>query len=226
MMSVLAAFICYESVAVGGESALPTFTDPETARPVQSQPALEFPHVLRGTELVIQHLAQYDGPFLEGRTETPVANVAALMIYNPTDQGVAELEVELEQGGEILSFYLTCLPPKSRVLVLEGEGKLYSRETVTACRCIRICRQNFEMAEGSVSVREAEGKLQITNLTGETIPDVTLLHKQYFSDGAFYLGGITYETVVAELMPGESREILPEFYAPGYCRVVAVRQKK
>lgn len=227
-LMILMASMCLQKVDAEGKTMMPLFSCPDTAQPIftRQETALEFPFVLRGTELIVQQLAAYDGSFLESGGEEPVAGVAALMIYNPTAQGVAALEVGLVQGEETLHFALTYLPPKSRILVLEKEGKSFSQQPVTACRCTQIVVQDFGLQQNHISVAEKNGKLQITNLTTETLFQVVVYHKQYYREGEFYLGGITYQTVVEELSPGESREILPEFYSAGYCRAVAAQWKK
>lgn len=190
--------------------------EPETTAPK----ALEFPIVVTDTGLIVQNMAQYEGPFLESEDQEPVARVAALMIYNPGSKMITSAELVLTQGGRTLRFFFTCLPPQSRVLVLEKNRQLYSSEPVRSCQCLSFTEEIPQSS--SIQVTDSENGLAIVNFYDED-KTVTLYYKQYITDGNFYLGGITGQTRVEHLAAGENREILAAGYAPGYCRIVAVK---
>lgn len=181
---------------------------------------LEFPVVVSGTELIVQNMAQYEGPFLEAEDQEPVARVAALMIYNPGSKMISSAELVLTQGGRTLRFFFTCLPPQSRVLVLEKNRQLYSSEPVRSCLCVSFTEETPQPS--SIQVTDSENGLAIVNFYNED-KTVTLYYKQYITEGDFYLGGVTGQTLVEHLAAGESREISAAGYAPGYCRIVAVK---
>ena len=191
-------------------------TESETTAPK----VLEFPIVVTGTELIAQNMAQYEGPFLEAEDQEPVARVAALMIYNPGSKMIASAELVLTQGERTLRFFFTCLPPQSRVLVLEKNRQLYSSEPVCSCQCLSFTEETPQSS--SMQITDSENGLTVRNLYEED-KTVTLYYKQYITDGNFYLGGITAQTRVEHLAAGENREILAAGYAPGYCRIVAIK---
>ena len=80
---------------------------------------------------------------LENDSREPVSGVAALMVYNPGSHGVYQVTVQLLLGDAVLTFEIACLPPHSRVLVLEKDAKPYSRQSVQSCLCLSFSRENF-----------------------------------------------------------------------------------
>ena len=197
--------------------------DAEQTVQVQTQdlPALEFPYVVRGTELIVQKFTQYEGPFpLDGSGE-PLAHVAALMIYNPGKDMIADAQILVHQGQETLRFSFTYLPSASRILVLENTGKAYENMPIVSCSCSYITKGNWNLREETLEIWEDRGHLRVENTSGEALSAVTLYYKQYIADGDFYLGGETWDCTVKDLVPGESREVLPKLYAPGYTKIVS-----
>lgn len=205
--------------------APPDFSEPTAAVTVMAtQPAqaVEFPFVLRNTELIVEHLGQYEGPYLEADGEEQVAGVAALMVYNPGNKSIQSAGITLTQGTDTLRFEITYLPPRSRVLVLEKDRQRYSGQAVTDCRCTSLSREAFDRSEDRIAVTEVAGQLTVENLTRDELTAVTLYYKQYAPEGNFFLGGITCRYVLGSLSPGEVRTVIPYRYAPGYSQVVAV----
>lgn len=207
----------------GGEEAREVVAFSPTVAPVESETVvhkiLEFPFVVRDTGLIVQHMAQYEGPFLESEEQEPVAQVAALMICNPGKRMVTSAELVLTQGERILRFSFTCLPPQSRILVLEAGGQLYSSEAVDSYQCLSFAEET--PPQPAVQVTDSENGLEITNRSS-VATTVTLYYKQYIGDGDFYLGGVTGQVQVKDLAVGESRNISPMGYAPKYCHIVKI----
>lgn len=185
-------------------------------------PALEFPYVVRGTELIVQHFSEYEGPFpLDGSGE-PLSHVAALMIYNPSNTMIADAQIVVQQDQQTLRFSFTYLPPASRILVLENTGKGYKTAPIVSCSCSYITKGNWNIREETLEIRENAGRLEVKNTSSEELAAATLYYKQYISDGDFYLGGETWDYTVKDIALGEHREFLPKLYAPGYTKIVAV----
>jgi len=201
-------------------------TTPEVVHTTQGEDVLEFPYVLGDAGLIVQHMAQYEGPFLEDGSQEPVAEVAAVMISNPRRQGVCSAELVLWQGEERLEFSLTYLPPGSKVLVLEKNGKGYRKEPVAQCVCTAIVTGDFFEENEKITVVEQEEGLIVENRTQELAEKVTVYYKEYMFDGNYYLGGRTRTAVVEKLLPGERRQILPYGYAPGYSRVICALEEE
>ena len=73
-----------------------------TTVPVQTEPtpapALEFPCVARGSELIVEKLLSYEGEFWEDGTNDYAVNIAALVVYNPAPFGIRKAELLIRQG--------------------------------------------------------------------------------------------------------------------------------
>ena len=156
LLAVTVVFLGIRGEGKEATHTVPSFSSPETTVPVtsESKETVEFPYVLRGTGLIAEHLAQYEGEFLENDSREPVSGVAALMVYNPGSHGVYQVTVQLLQGDAVLTFEIACLPPHSRVLVLERDARPYSRADVTACECLSFSADDFALREDSVELRE------------------------------------------------------------------------
>lgn len=224
LLAVTVVFLGIRGEGKEATHTVPSFSSPETTVPVtsESKETVEFPYVLRGTGLIAEHLAQYEGEFLENDSREPVSGVAALMVYNPGSHGVYQVTVQLLQGEAVLTFEIACLPPHSRVLVLEKDAKPYSRQSVQSCLCLSFSRENFGVQGEKVSLREENGSLILKNISGKTLPAVVVIYKQYAPQGKFYLGGAVDRCEIGVLEPEESVAVMPYGYAPGYSHVLAI----
>lgn len=224
LLAVTVVFLGIRGEGKEATHTVPSFSSPETTVPVtsESKETVEFPYVLRGTGLIAEHLAQYEGEFLENDSREPVSGVAALMVYNPGSHGVYQVTVQLLQGDAILTFEIACLPPHSRVLVLEKDAIPYSRQSVQSCLCLSFSRENFGVQGEKVSLREENGSLILKNISGKTLPAVVVIYKQYAPQGKFYLGGAVDRCEIGVLEPEESVAVMPYGYAPGYSHVLAI----
>lgn len=212
---------------------VPSFaTDAATQSPTKkpTQPTAEqmsgttgFPFALEYTSLVAQKLIAYDGAYLEDGLEENVVDIAALVLENTGTTGIEYAQIVLMQGGRELYFDATYIPPKSTVLLLEDNKQPYSDAPATACRCRTVIPGVFDRAERSVSVKETGMcTLEVTNLTEQEMDCVRVYYKLHEGEKDLYVGGITYSTVIPNLLPGETRAITPYRYASGYAQVVAV----
>ena len=226
VIGLVVAAICWDSAevtkAVPTES-LPVFQAQATEPSMKKE--LEFPIVVKGSELIAEHTAQYEGPFLEDETQEPVSGVMALMVYNPGAAFVENALLCIQQGERILLFEITMLPPRSRVLVLEKNGQVYSEEALSRCVCLSL-EYGSVMTEQYITVSEENGTLVIENRSDQNVKGVTLCYKQFDYGKGFYLGGHTNCESIGDLLPWESREVVPCRYVYGYSKVVAVLEKE
>ncbi len=218
---VVVAALFWTAADAAPVESKPVFTQPESTGGKETAVAevLEFPIVISGTELIIQHSAGYEGPFLEDSTQEPVSEVMGLMVYNPTPRYVQQAVFQLQQGGRTLFFEITYLPPGSRVLVLEKNGQLYSKDPVHACCCLSLLML-AEPDKPEIAVQEGEGKLTVSNTGQEAAEKITVYYKQYYEQEGFYLGGRTDSVEIRGLLSGQSRELVPYRYVCGYSRIV------
>lgn len=187
------------------------------------QESLEFPVVVRSTGLIIQNIVNYEGVLLESDSHEPAADMMALMVYNSTDKMILSAELLLQQQERELRFLITWLPPHSKLLVVEQQGQAYQNAPVSGCSCLFL--DTREQGEINVEVLEQSAGLLVKNLGEMTARQVLIHYKQYIPQGDFYLGGITKTAELVDLQAGESRDLFPPGYAPGYSRVVAVETK-
>lgn len=187
----------------------------------QAAQTVSLPCVLPEAQLIAQTMASYEGEF-PGDGEY-VADAAALMVCNTGTDTVRAALVNVVQGQRQLFFYLTFLPPGGKVLVVEQNGQLFSREAVTDCRVMLLERTGVPDCSG-FTVEETDEGLQITNNT-HTHDTVRVYYKSFYAPEDFYLGGITRSVIVEDLMPGEQRSVLPPHYAPGYSKAVWVEKE-
>ena len=221
---VLGSILCLGFIRWGspeGQPAvqfLPTETDASavTAAP----PSIELPCVARGSRLIIENLVSFEGDFWEDGSDRYVVDVMALVVYNPGNAMIRCAEITVQQGQRQLRFAISCLPPNSRVLVLERSGIAFSAEPLSACRCdlLTVIEPTPHLTTepaGPVTVR-------LHNETGQSFQEVILCCKRYDADSGLYLGGITYITPAGPLAPGETAELAPARYVEGCRRIVCI----
>lgn len=182
---------------------------------------VEFPYAIPGTPLVVEGLVSYEGAFLENIAREEVSEVAALMVRNTGEYGVGESKVIVKQDSRILRFFLTELPPKSSMLVLEEAAQRYSREPVQACEGTATCEKDGWYPEQYLEIREIEpGGLEIINCWTASLQGLRFCYKPAYPEGNFYLGGITWDFFVGELEPGETVQVYPEHYCCGVSKIL------
>lgn len=201
---------------------------PKPERPVvpavTEPPALEFPYAIPGTDLVIQKVDSYDGIFLEDGSDQNVTGICAMVLVNTGSTGVEYANISLNQKGTILEFQATVIPAGATVVVQEYNAAPYRNVAFTGCSADVAVAESFEMSVGVIEVKEnADGSLQVTNLTDKTIPCVRVFYKFALEKGSVYVGGITYTAKVVDLAPGASQRLIPSHYAAGSSEIVMVR---
>ena len=131
----------------------------------------------------------------------------------------ASVTVYTENSQYIFEGFM--LPAKSSVLIPDINGKkLYDTQIRRIFGWITV-KGNKSMPQ--INVMETENNaLLLQNTSGSRIQNLVLYHRTYISDGAFYMGGNVFASVVEEIPPGECVKYYPENYASGYSRVVAM----
>ena len=78
----------------------------------------------------------------------------------------------------------------------------------------------------SLFVQETEaGELYVENLSGHDISDITVYHRTFIQEGNYYIGGKAFETRIPFVASGKIIEVLPQYYAYGYSKIVWIGQK-
>lgn len=190
---------------------------------VASQHAGALPVRVPGTGLEIQALVQYEGPYWEDGTGDHVHNVAALMLYNPTQTDIVSAEVVLMRQEQAYTFTFSCLPAGERLLVPEKNRQPYFRGEVTGCRCTELITGALTPEDPTVTLRQSGmSGIVLENQTRRELETVRLYYKLYLSEEQMYVGGTTYEITAQDLPAGGRQEVTPDKFVWGYSAVVSI----
>lgn len=197
-------------------------TEP-TVYPLNNPGGVTFPVTFPGSGLTVQDMAVYEGPFSEDGSADNVTDVAAVILCNSSDQGIAYGEVTLQLEGVQYCFVFTYLPPGGRILVPEASRKPYQEGCITDCRCVKLVREDFSLAQDTIRVTpKGMAGIMLENITQETLQHVYLRYKLHLNQEDIYIGGVTYRLEVGTLLPGQTVEVLPERFVWGYSTIVEI----
>jgi len=208
------------------KQAGPVFSPAETVTRMTESPQPEgaLPVKVPGTQLRIQALVRYEGPYWEDGTGEHVSNVAALLLENTGEEGISYAQVSLLLDGNKYEFEFTYLPAGARVLVPEKNRQPYVLGQVTDCRCGRLVTASFGSDTEKVRVRQnGMAGIVLENLTDRDLKTVCLYYKLYLSGEDVYIGGTTYRMEAGQLPSGGNLEVTPEHFVWGYSAVVDIR---
>lgn len=191
--------------------------------PMNHQNCVTFPVTFPGSGLTVQDMAVYEGPFSEDGSADNVTDVAAVILCNSSDQGIAYGEVTLQLDESQYSFVFTYLPPGGRILVPEASRKPYRESCITDCRCVKLVRENFSLAQDKIRVTsKGMAGVVLENKTDQTLQHVYLRYKLHLNQEDIYIGGVTYRLEVGTLQPGQTVEVTPEHFVWGYSAIVEI----
>lgn len=195
---------------------------PATEMAHRSQP-LTFPYTLPDSGMIVEDMVSYSGTFRENGQDEVVENVAALMLYNPSERMVEFAAVSVEWGGKTLYFFVYRLPPNSRCLIPEKGKSTFQDTILTGCRelCVRWTYQEFSRHQ--LDYLGAGKQLTIINRDGRQQEHVTVWYKQYVREGDYYLGGVAYSEHLVFLLAEERRTVTPTYYEAGKTKIVSIR---
>ena len=193
----------------------------EKVQPTQLA-AVEFPCAMAGELLMAEEVECYTGPYWEDGSGETVENIAALMVYNPTNKMLEFGAFSLEQDGKKLYFFAYRVPPESRCLILEYEKKPWSANAITDCRMLEARWTSQEFSREQIDYLGLDHTLTVINRDGRQLSQVTVWYKRYDQERQCYIGGIAYSSRFLLLQPEEHRTILPTHYRAGECRIVRI----
>ncbi len=184
--------------------------------------ALTFPYTIPESGLVVESVLSYSGIYMEDGTGDTVSDITGLLLYNPTERMIRFGAFALEQNGRQLYFFVYCLPPESRCLILEKNRYAYTQQAITQCRQLNVRWDYQDMHSQEVHVVGFGETLTVVNLSQKRQRHVTLWYKRYDREGAYFLGGVAFSAYAFRLKAQEQRTLTPEYYDAGKARVVAV----
>lgn len=193
----------------------------ETTVCVQEQ--LQFPYMIEGSNLVLERVVAYDGPFVEDGTNREVFGVTAIVLRNAGVNGVVQAKVTLQQQERVLYFETNTLPPGQTVLVIEKNKSEYIQEIFISCDAEQtVSDTQWWLKNPPLLEPVGMGSLNVYNPYDVPLDNLWLYYKTYQPDPGLYLGGITYKVGIRRLDPGQSLQINPPNYANGYSRIVRI----
>ncbi len=191
-------------------------------RPTEGKKEIGFPFEIPGTSLVAEALVHYDGPFLEDRSETELFNSVALLVRNNSHQGIAHAEITVK-GNENWTFEAQYIPPMGTVLVLESSGAQFNESQITECSGWETVWCEGWQIDSLLQIDSVDmGTIAVTNITEANLTNIRLLYKNWLPDSEIFVGGITYEVQICQLLPGETVLVQPDHYARGYSKFINV----
>lgn len=210
--SVMMLFLLTLSVTGAGEqTAVPAFAPAELTLPV----------TVEGTHIQVLYLMAYEGPFLEDGSMDEVVDAAALVVRNTSAYDIEKAGITVKTADGTLVFSAEYIPAGERLMILEQDRQLYTRQQPTQLSgWERLCAE-----QGTAAIQithEDMGTIRVTNTTDKALFNIRFLHKNYLPESDIYIGGITYETKLDSLQPGESVHIQPEHYAAGYSKIFRI----
>lgn len=190
---------------------------------IQSPEPITLPINVAGTDLLAQCFASYDGNYLETDAGNEVTGVAALLVQNSGETMVLQARVNLEQGSNSYTFWITMLPPGESVLVLDENAAQYQKAAFTACYGKAVCTQSGDASYPSVKIKAGENDtLVLQNVGKSTTPRLEIFYKSAYAQGLFYLGGRAKSVIAEPLQPGEKTVLKPEFYVEELSRILYI----
>ena len=185
--------------------------------------ALQFPFEIPGTTLIAEQIVSYDGQFSEEGSTSDVVNVAALLLYNYGQQGIAQTQIRLKAGQVWFEFSADTIPAGGRILVPEKNGKEFGPQKFSSCKGSQQADgTDWENTDRIRLEYPDMGTVVVTNLTDRTLSGICLYYKSYYEDGDFYVGGKTVAYYIEALAPNEYIQIYPYNYALGYSRFARI----
>ncbi len=181
---------------------------------------LRFPFLIEGTDLIAEYFVSYEGDFFEDKSGDFLIDCAALCVYNRGDAHIEFASVYIETLDGVYCFEGTCIPPHTKVVILEKYKSPYPRSPVyfAAGRTNNTQKENV-MEE--LLIRTVDmGRIEVINQSDGVLNDILLYYKQYDSQWDIYIGGVTYAVSAGSLQSGESIILFPGNYANGYSKVL------
>lgn len=214
-------FPTYSTIA--SLESIPEGTDSEVQSALETFVA---PVSVSGTNLVIDQIAAYDGPYIEDGTDREVVNVLALVLRNTANVGISHAELTFMRGKEEYRFTADTIPPGASVVVLEKQRKPYIDTSYTSCFGWTVEDDGIWLDKSILEITEVGmGTLSVHNISEKIQENVKIFYKTYLKDTQTLIGGITYTAMIPMITPGAMVEINPFHYASGYTQIVKVQSE-
>lgn len=227
VMAVIGALGCFFVAGRdGGEQVHGTSQETTTPQATPTHAVVALPYTLPGSGLIVEDVLSYDGVYPEDQSGDTVSQISALMLYNPSERMVDFGALALEKDGKQHYFFVYCLPPGGRCLILEKHRQPFTQGAITECRELSVRWEYQDLKREELNYLGFGQSLTIVNQTSRQQRHVTVWYKQYVHDKGYYLGGVAYSAHVFRLSPNEQRTLMPSHYDAGCCKIVGIEIEK
>lgn len=186
---------------------------------------LQFPFLIEGTPLIAEYFVSYEGDYFEDQSGEFLIDGAALCVYNRADAYITFASIHIETLDGVYCFEGTCIPPHTKVVILEKYKSTYPKSPVYFAAG-KTVDESGESIMDDLLIRAVDmGRIEVKNLSNRTLEDVFLYYKRYDSQWDICIGGITYAVSAGSLQAGESTILFPSNYANGYSKVLYAAEK-
>ena len=173
-------------------------------------------------ELTVERIASFSGAYVEDGSDEPVQNVASILVTNETESFLDLGTLTYDIDGKEASFIVTGLPAGASAWVMEAGRITVTKDSVfTQKSCETAFRQDAVTLTEDVTIQSSGNMLKVQNSSDEALQNIAVYYKAVHTDGN-YFGGITYMSVIGDLIPGESTEKLAGHFREGWTNVVRV----
>lgn len=177
--------------------------------------------------LCITDAGDYTGIYMEDGSDEPVTGVLKIHLTNVSEKPVQYARIVMDVDGEEAVFTVTALPAGATVVVLEQNRMAY-REDVdymklhASCEDLALFNGELSLQEDKLQIQSLKGALNITNISGQDIPETIILCYKGWQ-GDLYYGGIAYRIrLEGGLKAGELRQIMAQHYMDPGSKLVFV----
>lgn len=180
--------------------------------------------VLSDGNLVVESIGSYTGNFLEDGSDTPIVDVAAMLVTNNSSQMLQVGQIDFKvNDSETATFLISNLPAGTSVLVLEKNGRTYnSKEDYSYGNVTSAYMDSASTHSDKFDISMEDGKVILKNKTDKTYSKIYVYYK-YVQIGGAYKGGITYRTLLENVASGATAEAVASHMNPSSSRVVDIR---
>ena len=206
----------------GSSSAEPVTQQTQAIETSPAVAGLIFPYTLPENGLVLEGTVSYSGTYVEDDSGDEVTDVTGLMVYNPCDRMVRFGAIALEQDGKQLYFFLYCLPPGGRCLILEKNRHPFAEHPLSECRVLTMRWEYQDLHSEQVYYVGFGEELTVVNHSVKQLRHVALWYKRYDRERDCFLGGVAYSAHVFRLHAQAKRVLTPQYYCAGDAKVVNV----
>lgn len=186
---------------------------------------LKLPYRVNGTDLVIENIGKYTGPFIEDGSDTPKANVMSLLVTNNSKKVIQYGEIKLKiNGNDTAVFKITNLPAGTSTLVMESTGNIeFDKDNeYKYLDSVQVDLEKMSLSNNEIKiVKREDGLIGIKNISNKDFDTVYVYYK-YFQKGGVYLGGITYRVKFENVKSGHTVKEKTSHYSKNFSDILMV----